>query len=78
MDRKSKFSEKLFRLNGMELGHVIQVIELKCPEALEDIVVEEGTPQVEINVDKLQTSTFMELESYLQQKVPNKKRKMHH
>lgn len=74
MDRKSKFSERIFRLNGMELGHLVQVIELKCPKALED--VDGNTPQVEINVDALPNSVFLELEAYLQEKVPNKKRKM--
>lgn len=75
MDRKSKFSEKLFRLNGLELGHVITTLELKCPEALEDV---KDQTQVEINVDAIPASTFLELESYLQQKVPNKKRKIAH
>ena len=73
MDKKSKFSEKLFRLNGLELGHVIQTIELKCPQALEDIP--SPTPQVEINVDALPSPVFKELEAYLQEKVPNKKKR---
>ncbi len=73
MDKKSKFSEKLFRLNGMELGHVIQTIESKCPEALEDIP--SPTPQVEINVDALPSPVFKELEAYLQEKVPDKKKR---
>jgi hypothetical protein len=37
MDRKSIFSEKIFRLNGMELGHVITTLELQCPQALQDV-----------------------------------------
>jgi hypothetical protein len=73
MERKSKFSSQIFRLNGMELGHLIRTIEVKCPEALEDIVGEQ--PQVEINVDAIDPETFMELEEYLQEKVPNKKQK---
>lgn len=73
MDRRSKFSEKIFRLNGMELGHVITTLELKCPQALQEV---DDIAQMEINVDAIPPSTFSELETYLQQKVPNKRRKM--
>jgi hypothetical protein len=74
MDVKSKFAERIFRLNGTELGHVIQTIELQCPEAL-ITVKNTTTAQVEINVDKLPTSTFNELDMYLQERVPNTKRR---
>jgi hypothetical protein len=73
MDRKSKFSEKIFRLNGMELGHFITKLECECPQALENV---EGENQLEINVDAIPPTTFSELETFLQQKVPNKRRKM--
>jgi len=71
MDRKSKFSERIFRLNGMELGHVITTIETKCPQALQDL----PSSLVEINVDALPPPIFMQLEAYLQERVPNTKRR---
>lgn len=57
----------------MELGHVIRTIELECPEALEDL----AENQVEINVDCMPPTVFMELETYLDKNVAsaNKKRK---
>ena len=78
METKSEFASLLVRLNGMELGHVITTLEVHCPEALEDIVVgpSGSSAQVEINVDAIPTEIFLELEAYLQEKVPHKKRKM--
>lgn len=75
MDRKFKFSERLFRLNGNELGHVIQTIEQKCPHVLEDVASSGTSPQVEINVDQLPTAVFTELEAYVQSKIPNRKKR---
>lgn len=73
LERKSKFSAAIFRLNGKELGHVIRTIELECPEALEDL----AENQVEINVDRMPVTVFAELETFLDKNVasPNKKRK---
>ena len=73
LQRKSNFSAAIFRLNGMELGHVIRTIELECPEALEDL----AENQVEINVDRMPVTVFAELEAYLDKNVAtsNKKRK---
>ena len=36
LDVRTRFAARLQRLSGMELGHVLQVIDLQCPEALED------------------------------------------
>lgn len=73
LERKSNFSAAIFRLNGMELGHVIRTIELECPEALEDL----AENQVEINVDRMPPTVFMELETYLDKNIASayKKRK---
>lgn len=71
LSRKSNFAAAIFRLNGMELGHVIRTMELECPEALEDL----ADNQVEINVDQMPAAIFLQLETYLEQTVPNKRRK---
>jgi hypothetical protein len=36
LDVRTRFAARLQRLSGMELGHVLQVIDLNCPEAIED------------------------------------------
>ena len=69
-DRKSKFAAAIFMLNGMELGHVIRTMELECPTALEDL---DGEAKVEINVNALDSKTFIELEKYVQDKMSETK-----
>ena len=36
LDVRTRFAARLQRLSGMELGHVLQVIDMQCPDALED------------------------------------------
>jgi len=36
LDVRTRFAARLQRLSGMELGHVMQVIDMSCPQALED------------------------------------------
>lgn len=36
LDVRTRFAARLQRLSGMELGHVLQTIDVQCPEALED------------------------------------------
>lgn len=36
LDVKTKFASNLFLLSGMEIGHVIQVLDLRCPQALDN------------------------------------------
>lgn len=36
LDVRARFAARLQRLSGMELGHVLQTIDVQCPEALED------------------------------------------
>lgn len=77
LDNKAKFAANIFRLSGMELGHILQVLDLKCPNALEH--PDEGAPdscdlqlgeaQVEINVDAIDPRTFAELDRYVKDKM---------
>ena len=75
LDVKARFASSLFRLSGMELGHVLQVIDLKCPNALEDpnpsAAEKEGMddPHCEINIDVLDSRTFAELDRYVKEKM---------
>jgi Bromodomain extra-terminal - transcription regulation len=67
LDTKAALSERLFLLSGVELGHVITLIEQQAPQALEDVV---GTShQVEIVMDALPPRTFAELDKYTRDKV---------
>ncbi len=36
LDVRARFAARLQRLSGMELGYVLQTIDIQCPEALED------------------------------------------
>ena len=36
LDVRTQFAARLQRLSGMELGHVLQTIDMSCPKALED------------------------------------------
>jgi len=78
LDVKTKFASNLFRLSGMEIGHVLQVIDLKCPQALEHPQERLEVPLsdrfdcdtgVEINVDAIDSKTFAELDRYVKQKM---------
>lgn len=79
LDVKTKFASNIFRLSGMELGHVMQVIDLKCPQALEqpDPSLEFNNidssfgkeSEIEINVDALDQRTFTELDRYVKEKM---------
>jgi len=76
LDVKTNFANKLFRLSGMELGHVIQVLDLRCPQALEHPgpAVDNQTDKllvssVEINVELIDSRTFQELSKYVEKKT---------
>lgn len=81
LDVKAKFAANIFRLSGMELGHVLQVLDLKCPNALEDpessadsntrtsLNSQVDEAQVEINVDAIDPRTFAELDRYVKDKI---------
>ena len=75
LDVKTKFASNLLRLTGMELGHVMQVLDLKCPQALEqpDHDQQGGlATDVEINVDAIDNRTFIDLDKYVREKVDPK------
>eukprot|EP00558_Chaetoceros_sp_UNC1202_P010010 CAMPEP_0197239400 /NCGR_PEP_ID=MMETSP1429-20130617/5877_1 /TAXON_ID=49237 /ORGANISM="Chaetoceros sp., Strain UNC1202" /LENGTH=224 /DNA_ID=CAMNT_0042698813 /DNA_START=119 /DNA_END=793 /DNA_ORIENTATION=- len=77
LDAKTKFASNIFRLSGMEIGHVLQVIDLKCPQALEQPDPSMEMPrgaflddsEVEINVDAIDPRTFAELDRYVKEKM---------
>jgi hypothetical protein len=37
LELRTKFAANLFRLNGDELGYVLQVLDLRCPRAIEKV-----------------------------------------
>lgn len=49
LDIRTRFAARLQRLSGMELGHVLQVLDMRCPDALDDPTEESlpsGAPRV--------------------------------
>jgi len=76
LDIKAKFAKNLFRLSGMELGHVVQVLDLRCPQALENPDPNTETQKedfqsskVEINVEVIDSRTFQDLDRYVKKKM---------
>jgi len=82
LDVKTKFASNLFLLSGMEIGHVLQVLDLRCPQALDNPSTTTGTnddhdgdmkrkatTNVEINVEVIDTRTFAELDRYVKEKM---------
>jgi hypothetical protein len=77
LDAKAKFAKSLYRLSGMELGHVLHVLDIRSPQALEqpdpsaqspvDKFAEES--EMEINVDAIDARTFAELDRYVKEKM---------
>ena len=77
LDVKAKFAKRLYRLSGMELGHILNVLDMRCPQALEQPgpCSEPGSDgfndksELEINVDAIDTKTFAELDKYVREKM---------
>jgi hypothetical protein len=82
LDVRTKFASNLFRLNGEELGYVLQMIDLRCPHAVESIrpsreepedygddVKREKDVEAEINVDAIDPKTFAELDRYIKERL---------
>jgi hypothetical protein len=77
LDAKTKFAKNLLRLSGMELGHVLHVIDIRSHQALEQpdesakshVDKFSGESEVEINVDAIDLRTFTELDRYVKEKM---------
>jgi len=70
LQRRTQFGANLFYLSGMELGHVIKQLELKCPKSLQSPpagVTSQEHEQLEIDVDQIDPKTFAELDRYLKE-----------
>ena len=68
LDARARLGANLFLLSGHELGHVMTILELECPEVLESW----GKDKVEINVDEIPPKVFASLNSYVTSKVGNR------
>jgi hypothetical protein len=68
LDARAKLGASLFLLSGNELGYVMTMIELDCPNALETW----DKAKVEINVDALPSKLFASLNHYVASKVGNR------
>mmetsp|Transcript_37373 Transcript_37373/g.111975 ORF Transcript_37373/g.111975 Transcript_37373/m.111975 type:complete len:295 (-) Transcript_37373:438-1322(-) len=82
LDAKARFAAGLFKLTGNEMGHVLRLIDLKCPQALVDpdpeglygggdaaVDGDISCAEVEIDVEAVDPRTFAELERYVREKV---------
>jgi len=84
LELRTQFGSSLYRLSGIELGHVIQVLDLRCPHALETPCAAsacdalnngkrkrtvEDEADIEIDVDLIDSQTFAQLDRYVREKV---------
>jgi major membrane immunogen (membrane-anchored lipoprotein) len=70
VDEKIHFSQNMYKISSKDLGIVVEILEEKCPKALE-----KGSPdEVDIVIDAIDNKTFRELEKYILEKVPEKER----
>ena len=59
----------------MELGHVLQVLDLRCPQSLErpdpsaNLPDKRDSTDIEIDVDAIDPRTFAELDRYVKEKM---------
>mmetsp|Transcript_17917 Transcript_17917/g.25521 ORF Transcript_17917/g.25521 Transcript_17917/m.25521 type:complete len:267 (-) Transcript_17917:590-1390(-) len=89
LDVRTKFASNLFRLNGDELGYVLQVLDLRCPHVIENIAPaqddephllnkKEKDMQAEINVDAIDSKTFADLDRFVKEKLYTRDSTTHH
>ena len=82
LDARVALGAKIFKLSGMELGHAINIIELRCPEALVGCGGGTGTAggadndglrtdELEVDIDSLDSSTFNEVSRYVSEALSN-------
>ena len=78
LDARVALGAKIFKLSGMELGHAINIMELRCPQALvgcgADAATEDDglrTDELEIDIDALDSRTFNELSRYVSEALSN-------
>jgi len=69
LDARARFAANLMLLNGVHLGHVVQMLEKQCPAALESEPLQ-VPHMMEIIIDKIEPAdTFNAVASYVAEKV---------
>ena len=82
LDARVALGAKIFKLSGMELGHAINILELRCPEALVGCGGGAGTAggtdndglrtdELEIDIDAIDSWTFNEVSRYVSEALSN-------
>jgi hypothetical protein len=74
LDARAKFASNLLLLNGVQLAHVIGMLEQQCPAALEESALPD---KLEIAIDKIEPATvFHSIAQYAADKASKTKRGM--
>lgn len=68
LDEKTQFAGNIFKIGGDALGTVMQLIDVRCPVAIERNI-NGAEDELEINVDALDPRTFHELDAFVREKV---------
>jgi len=77
LDTKTRFAGSILHLSGMELGHVLQTLDIRCPQALQHPDQKSLDPSfdattLEIDVDSIDPRTFAELDRYVREKTKSR------
>lgn len=70
LDVRSRLAANLLLLNGIELGHVVSLLEQKAPTCLE---VSSVRDKMEINLDALDGAVFSEVSSFAAERASRKR-----
>ncbi|GMH77615.1 hypothetical protein TrRE_jg9764 [Triparma retinervis] len=89
LEVRKGFSGNLFKITGDELGHVVTVLDQRCPGALTSVGGEDGEgtkgrggrgggdkdeePNVEIVIDQIEEEVFWELKEFVDNKIERRK-----
>jgi hypothetical protein len=70
LDVRSRLAANLLLLNGVELGHVVSLLEQKAPTCLEVSAVRD---KLEINLDVLDAAVFSEVAAFAAERASRKR-----
>jgi hypothetical protein len=70
LDVRSRLAANLLLLNGVELGHVVSLLEQKAPTCLEMSAVRD---KLEINLDALDATIFSEVSAFAAERASRKR-----
>ncbi|CAK4079102.1 unnamed protein product [Aphanomyces euteiches] len=66
LEERIVFSQDIYKISSKDLGTVIEMLEERCPKALD----RQNADELELNVDAIDTKTFKEVDAFIKDCVP--------